>query len=51
MSQPTDRPAPAPERRPYERPTLVEYGDLASLTLTSLSMNRNDPGNSSSTRT
>lgn len=46
MKQPTP-----PPKRPYTRPSLRVYGDLREVTLTSISMNMNDPGNSSSTRT
>ncbi|HEX2201926.1 MAG TPA: hypothetical protein VHG91_01445 [Longimicrobium sp.] len=41
---------PAP-KRPYARPALRVYGDLREVTLTSLTNNMNDPGNSSQTRT
>lgn len=41
---------PAP-RKPYAPPRLTVYGDLRQVTLTSLTQNKNDPGNSSQTRT
>ncbi len=40
-----------PLRRPYRRPRLTVFGDLRLVTLTNLTMNMNDPGNSSSTMT
>lgn len=41
---------PAP-KRPYARPELRVYGGLREVTLTSISMAMNDPGNSSGTMT
>ena len=38
-------------RQPYAPPRLKVYGDLRVVTLTNLTMNRNDPGNSSNTMT
>jgi len=38
-------------RRPYKRPRLTVFGDLRVVTQTNLTMNMNDPGNSSSTMT
>ena len=38
-------------RRPYERPRLTVFGDLRIVTETNLTMNMNDPSNSSSTMT
>lgn len=40
-----------PPRRPYTPPCLVIYGDLRAVTLTNLTMNMNDPGNSSTSMT
>lgn len=40
-----------PARRPYERPALRVFGDLRIVTLTNLTQNMNDPGNSSHTMT
>ena len=42
---------PTEPRRAYARPTLRVYGDLRELTLTSLTQNMNDPGNSSQSMT
>lgn len=45
-------PHAAPDaRRRYRRPEVRVYGDLRTVTLTSLTNNMNDPGNSSTTRT
>lgn len=38
-------------RKPYTPPRLTAYGDLRVVTLTNLTMNKNDPGNSSQTMT
>lgn len=38
-------------RKPYAPPRLTVYGDLRVVTLTNLTMNKNDPGNSSQTMT
>lgn len=38
-------------RKPYAAPRVAIYGDLRSVTLTSFTKNKNDPGNSSSTMT
>lgn len=38
-------------RKPYSPPRLTVYGDLRAVTQTNFSMNMNDPGNSSTTRT
>ena len=38
-------------RKPYAPPRLKVYGDLREVTLTNLTRNMNDPGNSSSTMT
>ena len=38
-------------RREYRTPVLTTYGDARSITLTSLTRNMNDPGNSSQTKT
>ena len=38
-------------RRPYERPRLTVFGDLRIVTETNLTMNMNDPSNSSNTMT
>ena len=38
-------------RRPYERPRLTVFGDLRVVTRANLTMNMNDPGNSSMTMT
>lgn len=40
-----------PVRLPYERPRLTIYGDLRTVTLTNLTKNMNDPGNSSTSMT
>ncbi len=40
-----------PPRLPYERPRLTVFGDLRLVTLTNISMQMNDPGNSSGTMT
>ena len=40
-----------PSRRPYVRPALRVFGDLRIVTLTNLTMNMNDPSNSSTTMT
>ena len=40
-----------PPRVPYERPRLTVFGDLQILTLTNLTKNMNDPGNSSTSMT
>lgn len=37
--------------REYRRPRLKVYGDVRDVTLTSLTMNMNDPGNSSQSMT
>lgn len=42
---------PDAPRKPYAPPRLKVYGDLREVTLTNLTMNMNDPGNSSTTRT
>lgn len=44
-------PTPHVPRKPYTRPRLTVYGDLRDVTLTNLTMNMNDPGNSSNTMT
>jgi hypothetical protein len=41
---PDSAPSNAP-RRPYRRPALAVFGDVRELTLTSLTMNMNDPSN------
>jgi hypothetical protein len=41
----------SPTPRPYEKPRLKVYGDLREITLTSLTSNMNDPGNSSTSKT
>ena len=46
-----DPAAPASAQRPYAAPTLRVYGDLRELTLSSITMNMNDPGNSAQTMT
>jgi hypothetical protein len=38
-------------RKLYTSPRLTVYGDLRVMTLTNLTMNKNDPGNSSQTMT
>ncbi|HST61076.1 MAG TPA: hypothetical protein VLK84_20395 [Longimicrobium sp.] len=38
-------------RKSYAPPRLTVYGDLRVMTLTNVSMNMNDPGNSSTSRT
>lgn len=43
--------ASRPTRRPYTAPRLTVYGDLREVTLTNLTKNMNDPGNSSNTMT
>jgi len=40
-----------PDRAPYTAPRLIVYGPVEAVTQTSLTMNMNDPGNSSTTRT
>ena len=42
---------PQPARRPYTRPTLRVFGDLRIVTLTNVTLNMNDPSNSSTTMT
>ncbi len=42
---------PAAPRKPYAAPCLTVYGDLREVTLTNLTQNMNDPGNSSQSRT
>jgi hypothetical protein len=42
---------PGSPRKPYAPPRLTVYGDLREVTLTNLTMNMNDPGNSSNTMT
>lgn len=39
------------QRRPYAPPRLMVYGDLRAVTQTNLTMNMNDPGNSSQSMT
>jgi hypothetical protein len=39
------------QRKPYAPPRLTVYGDLRAVTLTNLTKNKNDPGNSSQTMT
>jgi hypothetical protein len=46
-----DPAATASVRRPYAAPALRVYGDLRELTLTNLTQNMNDPGNSSTSMT
>jgi hypothetical protein len=38
-------------RRPYRRPALAVFGDVRELTLTSLTKNKNDPSNNSTSMT
>lgn len=38
-------------KAPYARPSLKVYGDMRDVTLTSLTMNMNDPSNSSTSMT
>lgn len=38
-------------RRPYSSPRLTVYGDVRDITLTSLTQNKNDPGNNSQSMT
>jgi len=40
-----------PARAPYTAPRLIVYGPVEAVTQTSLTMNRNDPTNSSQTMT
>ena len=43
-----------PEQQPkkeYRKPALVVYGQVSTLTLTNLTMNMNDPSNSSQSMT
>ena len=40
-----------PPRLPYQAPRLTIYGDLRAVTLTNLTMNMNDPTNSSTSMT
>lgn len=42
---------PPAVRRPYVRPHVRIYGTLQDVTRSSLTMNKNDPGNSATTRT
>lgn len=42
---------PSAPRKPYAAPRLTVYGDLREVTLTNLTKNKNDPGNSSNTMT
>lgn len=42
---------PSAPRKPYAAPRLMVYGDLREVTLTNLTKNMNDPGNSSTSRT
>jgi hypothetical protein len=42
---------PPETRRPYAPPRLTVYGDLRTVTRTSLTQNMNDPGNSSRSMT
>ncbi|HEX6039028.1 lasso RiPP family leader peptide-containing protein [Longimicrobium sp.] len=44
-------PKPHRPRKPYAPPRLTIYGDLRDVTLTNLTKNMNDPGNSSNTMT
>ena len=40
-----------PKQKPYTKPVLKVYGDVRSVTLTSLTQNMNDPSNSSNPMT
>jgi hypothetical protein len=39
------------QKRPYAAPRLKTFGDVREITLTSATQNKNDPGNSSVSRT
>lgn len=41
----------APSRKPYRRPTIVRYGDVATLTRSGSIGSRNDKGSGAKTRT
>lgn len=41
----------APSRKPYRRPTIVRYGDVATLTRNGTIGSRNDKGSGAKTRT
>lgn len=49
--KPTQPRTPDAPRKPYAPPRLAVYGDLRQVTLTNLTKNMNDPGNSSNTMT